>query len=169
MSYLCWSKPELIPSPLAPYIERTFISSPSGPLELLSAYPPASYTGPAKTPFFFQHGGFGHASVWLEYMTFLSQVHNIPCYAISTRGHGFSWYPSWFRMVYGTSKRKLADDLVTGIKYAQQDQEKKTGKRMDIVLVGHSSGGGLAQIILDAKDVYVAGLVLLAAIPCYGS
>ena len=48
MSYLRWSKPELIPSTLAPYIERTFISSPSGPLELLSAYPPTSYTGPAK-------------------------------------------------------------------------------------------------------------------------
>jgi len=169
MAYVRWTKPEQIPPPLPSHISRTYIPSPNGALELLSAYPPASYTGPAKTPFFFQHGGFGHASVWLGYMTFFSQVHNIPCYALSVRGHGFSWYPSYFRMVYGTTKRKIADDLVTGIKYAQREQEESTGRKTEVVLVGHSSGGGLAQIILDAKDVHVTGLVLLAAIPCYGS
>ncbi|KAF2838796.1 alpha/beta-hydrolase [Patellaria atrata CBS 101060] len=169
MSYLRFTKPDRTSTPLPSHITRIFVPSPDGPLELLSAQSPSSYNGPAKAPFFFAHGGTGHASVWLEWMTFFSQRHNIPCYALSIRGHGFSWYPSYIRMVYFTSKRALADDLVTGIKYAQQKEQKKTGKPTDIVLVGHSSGGGLSQIVLSSKDVQAKGLALVASIPCYGS
>lgn len=96
-------------------------------------------------------------------MSYLSQAHNIPCYALSLRGHGLSWYPSFISMVWFTTKRALANDLVSGIKYVEGKE------KTEVVLVGHSSGGGLSQIILDAGDVNVAGLVLAASIPCYGS
>lgn len=126
-------------------------------------------------PLFFVHGGFGCAAVWTEYMTFLSSSpYNIPCYSISLRGHGASWCPSYLRMVYGTSKRSLADDIVTGIEYVQKtEQERKQGNSeltepIRVLLVAHSNGGGLAQLALDAGDVQVRGLALLDSAPNFG-
>ncbi|KAF4564538.1 hypothetical protein EYR40_010704 [Pleurotus pulmonarius] len=163
MFYLRWTKPIAEPSHLPSGLSRTFVDTEDGKLELIVAEPPSSYIGPRKRPIFFQHGGMGQAGVWIEWMTYLSQRHNTPCYALSLRGHGLSWYPSYISMVYLTTKRALANDLVKGIKYVEQKE------KAEVVLVGHSSGGGLSQIILDAGDVSVAGLVLAASIPCYGS
>lgn len=147
------------PAPPAP-VTRTFIKSPGGDLELLVALPPKPSN---KAPIFFAHGGCGAAGVWTEWMTYLSQQHNIPCYAVSARGHGASYNPGYIRLVYLTTKRMLADDFVTGIKYVQE----KEGQ--DVVLVGHSSGGGLSQFVLGEGDVKVKGLVLAGAIPAFGS
>jgi pimeloyl-ACP methyl ester carboxylesterase len=77
-------------------------------------------------------------------------------------------------MVYWTTKRQLADDVVAAIKYVQhlerEKQRDKDGAEMvEVVLVGHSSGGGLSQIMLSAGDVKVKGLVLVGSIPCFGS
>lgn len=60
--------------------------------------------------------------------------------------------------------RTFASDLVAGIQYVQQ----KEGK--EVVLVGHSSGGALSQLILSdgMGDIKVRGLVLCAAMPCFG-
>ncbi|KAJ8456350.1 hypothetical protein ONZ45_g18757 [Pleurotus djamor] len=169
MFYLRFTKPVTKPYPLPPGLVRGHIDGPGGKLELIIAEPPSTYTGPRKRPVFFSHGGFGFAGEWAEWMAYLSQVHNIPCYAVSLRGHGFSWHPSYIRMVFFTTKRTLANDLVAGIKWAEKRERSLTDREVEVVLVGHSSGGGLAQIILDAGDVTVAGLVLAASIPCYGS
>jgi pimeloyl-ACP methyl ester carboxylesterase len=85
------------------------------------------------------------------------------CYAVSYRGHGASWYPFFLRM-YFTTKRSAADDLVAAIKFVRQ----KEGR--EVVLVGHSSGGALGQLILSGGigDVKVRGLALCTAMPCFG-
>lgn len=87
----------------------------------------------------------------------------ITCYAISYRGHGNSWYPSFLRMLYTVTKRDLADDLLAGIRAVQ------TREGREIILVGHSIGGGLSQYLLNEGETKVKGLALLGAIPGSGS
>lgn len=53
------------PEPLPKGIERIFIDSPGGKLEILSAVPKPDAIYHSKPPIFFQHGGFGCAQVWL--------------------------------------------------------------------------------------------------------
>jgi pimeloyl-ACP methyl ester carboxylesterase len=104
----------------------------------------------------------GSAFVWAEYLQYFGSL-GIPCYAISLRGHGNSWQPSFLRMVWGTTKSMFAKDLIAGIRYV----EEKEGQ--EVVLVGHSSGGGLSQLILSKGDVKVKGVALLGAVPAFGS
>ncbi|KAI0205569.1 Alpha/Beta hydrolase protein [Astrocystis sublimbata] len=158
--HLYWSRPSGAPEPAPDGTTRSFISTPKGDLELLCAKP----TNPASgiPPVVFLHGGMGCAWVWHEYMRYLA-AHGVASYAISARGHGASWHPSFFRMLYATTKRDLADDFVAGIKTVQ-DLEGS-----EVVLAGHSSGGGLSQFILNEGDVSVKGLALLGAVPGTGS
>ncbi|KAK3344792.1 Alpha/Beta hydrolase protein [Neurospora tetraspora] len=192
-----------IPLPtLPPGISRSFIPTPHGDLEILHTSPSPS-TSSQQPALFFIHGGMGSASVWLEYLTFFSAQDDpkIPCYAISMRGHGGSWYPSYLRMVYGTTKGDLAGDVVEGIKWAvgrererlglghqegnvrgasgdgkeRGDVERGKEEEVEMILVGHSAGGGQAQYILSSADllsglgVKVKGLVLMGAMPGFGS
>ncbi|KAF2219944.1 Alpha/Beta hydrolase protein [Elsinoe ampelina] len=153
-------------TPLPPGVTREFINSPQGPLELLSAIPSSSKN---KTPLFFNHGGFGCAAVWLEWMTFLSAVpHNIPCYALSYRGHGASWKPGYLRMTFGTTKRMLADDIVTGVKHVESLLRQQGNPGTKVVLVAHSNGGGLCQLALNDGDIQVKALALIDATPPFG-
>ncbi|KAK3490338.1 Alpha/Beta hydrolase protein [Neurospora hispaniola] len=191
--------------PLPPGISRSFIPTPHGDLEILHT---TTTSSSRQSALFFIHGGMGSASVWLEYLSFFSQQQqqNIPCYAISMRGHGGSWYPSYLRMVYGTTKGDLTGDVVSGIRWAvdrergqrkqqqlgrgvikgQQGRQGKEGRggekgddveakeEVEMVLIGHSSGGGLAQYILSAGllgglSVKIKGLVLMGAVPGFGS
>ncbi|KAK5660708.1 hypothetical protein OQA88_12073 [Cercophora sp. LCS_1] len=161
-SHLSFSPPTRPPHPLPPTIQRFYTQTPSGKIEILYAAP-RNASGTQKTPIFFIHGGMGGAWVWLEYLDFLS-ARGIPCYAVSMRGHGDSWMPSFLRLTYFTTKRMLADDVVSGIKWAE---EREGGQ--EVVLVGHSSGGGLAQYILNEGRVRVKGLVLAGAVPGFGS
>lgn len=157
--YLWWSRPPASPRPPPEGLQRHWIDTPDGSLEILSAVP----SGQSRSvPIFFTHGGMGGAWVWAEYMRFLA-ARGIPCYALSTRGHGESWHPSYLRMVYCTTRRMLSDDLVAGIRWVQ-DREQS-----EVLLVGHSSGGGLSQAILSKGDVTVKGLALLGAVPGFGS
>lgn len=105
----------------------------------------------------------GSAWVWCEYLSYLS-ARGIPCYAVSLRGHGESWQPSFLRMVYGTSRAQLAGDLVAGVRWVMA----REGGR-EVLLVGHSSGGGLSQGILSDGELKVKGLALLGAVPGFGS
>lgn len=158
-------------APLSPPITRQFVPTSSGKLELLCAEPPLSYHGTRKTPLFFAHGGCGSAAVWIPFMTFFSQQHNIPCYAVSYRGHGASWYPSYLRM-YFSGRRTLASDLAAGIKYAEEMERKiRGGEEVQVVLIAHSNGGGLSQTMLGEGigDVSVKGYALLGATPSMGS
>ncbi|KAK3680463.1 Alpha/Beta hydrolase protein [Podospora appendiculata] len=145
-------------------IERFIPPTAGGNIEILYAKPngPPGH-GPRISPLFFVHGGMGGAWVWQEYLQNLS-ARGIPCYTISMRDHGNSWHPSYLRIVYGTKKRMLANDVVAGIRWAQ---EREGGNER--VLVGHCSGGGLSQFILSEQEVKVKGLALVAAVPGSGS
>lgn len=157
--WLHWTRPSGPPAALPKGIDRTYVTTPEGPLELLCARPAIPMS---KVPVVFAHGGMGSAWVWTQYMLFLAQ-NGITSFAVSTRGHGESWHPSFLRMLYGTTKRMLGNDLVAGIKAVEAME------RSEVVLVGHSSGGGLSQFIVNEGDVQVKGLGLLAAVPGTGS
>ncbi|KAL6414462.1 Arylesterase-like protein [Ilyonectria robusta] len=157
--WLYYSRPSGPPSPIPEGLERHWLDTAQGTLEILSAKPSTPATGP---PVFFCHGGMGGAWVWTEYMQYLA-ARGVPCYAVSLRGHGDSWYPSYMRMMFATSRRVLSDDLVVAIEWVQARENS------EVVLVGHSSGGGLSQGILSEGRVNVKGLALLGAVPAYGS
>jgi len=162
--YLRWRRPQGPPPALPEGIERLWVKTAQGPLELLYAAPKDIETSRIKkaSPLFFLHGGMGSAWVWLEWMQYIS-ARGVPCYALSTRGHGESWHPSYLRMVFATTKRALADDVVAGIRLVQ-DREGQ-----EVVLVGHSSGGGLSQFILSEQEIRVKALALCGAVPGFGS
>lgn len=161
--YLFFRPPPHRPTSLPDGIVRFFADTSSGRIEILYAAPRGGSKDRDASPIFFVHGGMGSAWVWLEYMTYLSD-RGVPCYAVSMRGHGESWSPSYLRMVWLTTKRDLADDVVAGIRFVR---ERERGN--EIVLVGHSSGGGLSQFILSEGDVEVKGLALMGAVPGSGS
>lgn len=77
-------------------------------------------------------------------------------------------------MVYGTSRRQLADDIVTGVRWVQEAEEDKTAEvaeslnPMRVIMVAHANGGGLAQQVLNDGDVQVKGLALLESSPPSG-
>ncbi|OAL03828.1 alpha/beta-hydrolase [Phaeosphaeriaceae sp. SRC1lsM3a] len=168
---LQWSTPSPNPPnhtfPLPTNISRHTIPTPSGPLELLSALP--STPDPSKPPLFFAHGGFGCASVWLSYLTFFSS-RGYACYAISYRGHGNSWYPSFLGM-YLTPRRAIGEDLVSGIEAVEEMERERRGaqERLRVVLVAHSAGGALSQFVLSRGMCRVQGLGLVAGVPGFGS
>ncbi|OLN92154.1 hypothetical protein CCHL11_01374 [Colletotrichum chlorophyti] len=158
--WLYWTAPTGEPPAAPKGLTRHWVQTPSGRIEVLSnqgANPTTS-----RTPIFFIHGGMGSAWVWTEYMLYFAR-HGIPCYAVSLRGHGNSWHPSYLRMVYFTTRQNLADDAIAAIKWVQERQNS------EVLLVGHSSGGGLSQGILSAKQAHVKGLALLGAVPGSGS
>ncbi|CAE6448006.1 unnamed protein product [Rhizoctonia solani] len=87
-----------------------------------------------------------------------------PVYSLSLRGHGQSWYPS-YRALYFTPKHVLADDVATALRFIRK-QHPSAGPT---TLVGHSSGGGLCQHVIDSgKGEGVGKLVVLAGIPSFG-
>ena len=53
----------------------------------------------------------GGAWVWAPYMRYLA-ARGVTSYAVSYRGHGESWCPSFLRMLYGVTIRDLGDDLL---------------------------------------------------------
>ncbi|KAH6613446.1 Alpha/Beta hydrolase protein [Chaetomium tenue] len=161
--WLHWRAPTGPLQPLPDGVDRLFVETPGGNIEVLYARPTAPLPDADAPPLFFVHGGMGGAWVWLEYLRFFA-ARGIPCYAVSLRGHGGSYYPSFLRMVYATTKRMLADDVLAALRWVQ---EREGGR--EVVLVGHSSGGGLAQFVLSEKEARVKALVLMASVPGSGS
>ncbi|KAH8657215.1 Alpha/Beta hydrolase protein [Tricladium varicosporioides] len=165
---LVWRRPTQLLSDLPPGIVRQWINTPDGQLELLSAQPDLSI--PRKQAIIFQHGGFGYAAVWIPYLKWFAK-HGYPCYALSLRGHGGSWQPGYFRMVWMTGLKTLASDLQFAFTWVEAyEAAKRDGnfEEKDLVLVGHSSGGGLAQYFVGKGLGKVGGLVVFAGIPSYG-
>jgi pimeloyl-ACP methyl ester carboxylesterase len=159
--------------PLPPHISRHFIPIrgstkghpiPDQQLELLVCSP--NQPDPNAHPVLFQHGVFGHASVWLEWMTYL-HAHNYggTTYALSLRGHGASWLPkSWFAMVWGVTHQDMCDDLLAGIDAVRAFE---SGRRP--ILVGHSAGGELTQSVLSRSLTTTPALALIGTIPHFGA
>lgn len=159
---LRWTLPSTprTPYPIPSSITRSFISAGSNKeLEILTAQ---SSSPSAKHPIFFLHGGFGGAFVWVEWMTFFQQ-HGYTCYAISLRGHGESWVPGFWRMTWGTGLAEFAQD----VQLAWDETIRREDGRLPI-LVGHSSGGGLAQYVLSERLIKPEALVLCGSIPGFG-
>ena len=165
--YLSWQAKSQV-CPLPENVRREYVETPLGRLELLISRP--SDPSQSAAPILFIHGGFGHAGVWTDWMTDLRQL-NYPgtCYSISLRGHGDSWYPTFLRMYFFTTKKMLAYDLQHTLTYIKDHLE--SGNR-HIILAGHSSGGGLSQYLLSENlipDMDVLGLGLIDSIPNFGS
>lgn len=150
--------------PLPDTIERTYIDSPGGGLEFLISTPQRA--DDKSLPVLFQHGGFGHASVWLEWMLYLQQHYGGRTYAASVRGHGASYVPSsWFRTVWLTKH----DDIAGDVRLAIEEVKRREGGREPIV-VGHSAGGEMLQYLLAKKMVtHMPALGLIGAVPHFGS
>lgn len=168
---LQWRRPSPNPplsSNLPEGITRSFIHTSSGPIELLTALP-SKTSDNSKPPLFFAHGGMGCAEVWLPYMQYFS-ARGYPCYAISYRGHGISWYPSFLRM-YFTTRHTIAEDLAAGVRYVEAAESSRRGASdtTRVVLIAHSAGGALSQYALSRKMIQVQGFCMLAAVPGFGS
>lgn len=152
--------------PLPQNIERTFIPTRGGDLELLIC-PPSK--GPILAPpIFFVHGGFGSAGVWLEWMLYLHQSgYPGTLYACSFRNHGASYSVPYLRMVYGTSFSDVVDDFKACLSAARR-REAENGHDEDFIVVGHSSGGGLSQYALATGQINCRALCLVDSIPHFG-
>ncbi|KAF2725492.1 alpha/beta-hydrolase [Polychaeton citri CBS 116435] len=156
--------------PLPPHVQREFVSTQNGDLELLICQPkhPSKATPTTGAPIFFLHGGYGSAGVWLEWMTYL---HNAgypgPLYAFSVRNHGASYSVPYWQMVFSTPLDAVASDAIACIDFIKSHAS-NTGQATPI-LVGHSSGGGLAQYMLAKGRARAHALCLVDAIPHFSS
>lgn len=162
LANLRWSTQPPKYCPLPEHVERVFVKTEHGDLELLISRPKQCSDVP---PVFFAHGGYGSASVWLEFMDHLHHFgYSGLLYAYSFRNHGASYAVSFLDMVYRTSLESCVEDLRACFEYAKQD-----ARSDDMVTVGHSSGGGLLQYALARSVIKARALVLLDAIPHFGS
>lgn len=149
--------------PLPSTVTRTYVPTPGGDLELL--YSKSKRADPNVAPLFFIHGGCGHASVWLEWMTYLHEAgYGGALYSYSARNHGASYAVPYFRMVYRTSLDDMADDLKSCL-----DAVRELEGGQNAVLVSHSSGGGLVQYALANGKINCRALCLLDAVPHFGN
>jgi pimeloyl-ACP methyl ester carboxylesterase len=149
--------------PLPSHITRTYTTGPKSGLaiEILVCQPkrPSS-----SSPVLFMHGGFGHAAVWLEWMTYLHE-HGYPgtLYAVSARGHGASQAPSsWSRLVFLTKHDDISDDLLAACQYV------KDREATEPILIGHSAGGEQCQYVLAKGMTTTPALGLIGAVPYSG-
>ncbi|KAJ1303847.1 hypothetical protein OPQ81_008267 [Rhizoctonia solani] len=156
-----------LPSP-PPGTHRYYLSTPAGHLELLYALPGQTTTDSPveeswKAPILFLHGGFGSANCYSNFLPWFAERGH-PVYSLSLRGHGRSWRPSYWAL-YFTPKHVLADDVAAALTFIR----KRHPNAGPTTLVGHSSGGGLSQHVIDSgKGEGVGKLVVLAGIPSFG-
>ncbi|KAF2166760.1 hypothetical protein M409DRAFT_54550 [Zasmidium cellare ATCC 36951] len=150
--------------PLPSHITRTFVQTPTGPLELLVCEPRKPSTRSTRPAISFVHGGYGCASVWLDWMTYLYE-HDYTgrLYAYSVRNHGASHAVSYFQMVFNTSLDGITSDLVACMNHAQE-----LNVNQSMTIVAHSAGGGLAQYALAKGLIRARALCLVDAVPHYG-
>lgn len=104
-------------------------------------------------------------------MTYFSAL-GYPCYALSLRGHGSSWKPGYWKMTWWYGKSDFANDLMAALGFVRglEAGRREAGvcKEEDVVLLGHSAGGGLSQYFLGRGGAKVGGLVIMGGFPCFG-
>ena len=74
-------------------------------------------------------------------------------------------------MVWRFGKASFAEDLGYAFTWVQAfESAKREGEfgERDLVLVGHSAGGGLSQYFLSRGMGVVGGLVIMAGFPSFG-
>ncbi|KAG0134334.1 Alpha/Beta hydrolase protein [Tuber indicum] len=160
---LSWSTSTAPPAALPEGVQREYLSSPGGVLEVLTSSPLGSGgTGEEdKEPLLFVHGGFGSTLEFTNYLQFFSSQ-GYSCYSLSLRGHEAS-YKLGFWAMYWTSKHAFALDVVLAIAHIRSKHSK------NVIIAGHFSGAGLAQYILDRDMEKFGGFVALAGVPGFGS
>lgn len=149
--------------PLPAHIERSSIPTPNGDLELLISHP----SQPISThpPLILAHGGFGHASVWLEWMSYFHEHgYGGTVYSYSARGHGASYPVSYLQMVWSVSLDDVAADWASVIQHVKHEREAGA----EPVLIAHSAGGALTQYVLLNRMATARGLCLVGSIPHFG-
>lgn len=167
LSFVTPPLPSSLPSP--PNNTTRHLIGPSAyPLEVLSSSP--APTSPdlvaladSRPPIVLQHGGFCSASSYSNFLPFLaSKGHHV--YALSFRGRGGSWRPSFFRMLMTSRDALASEDLATFVKWVR---DRHPGK--DPVVVGHSAGGGMVQYAIGTGLLgNVEKLVVIGAVPPTG-
>lgn len=106
------------------------------------------------TPVLFLHGMWHGAWCWQDnFMPFFAES-GYRCFALSLRGHAGS---EGIERLRRWGVRNYLDDIAWAIEQIGAPP----------VLVGHSMGGGLAQLALE-RDASLPGAVLLAATPPHG-
>ena len=129
----------------------------------------STISDPRAPPRVILQGGYGSAGVWLEWMTYLHGAgYPGTLHAYSARSHGASYPLFYLRMVYGTSLKDMANDFKTCPDFARRQESSNEGRSLEVVLVGHSSGGGLVQYAIATGLVRCRALCLVDAVPHFG-
>jgi pimeloyl-ACP methyl ester carboxylesterase len=94
----------------------------------------------------------------------------IPCYAMSYRGHGKSWYPGFWQL-YFTTRHTMAQDLAAGVSEVEKIEGERRGsqEKVRVVVVAHSAGGALSQYALSRGMIKAHAYCMFAAVPGFGS
>ncbi|KAF8651908.1 hypothetical protein AX16_004553 [Volvariella volvacea WC 439] len=159
---LTWSTP-IEPLPTPEGIERVFLPTPDGVLDLHFCPPDTtSSTSAPRPPILFVHGGFGSALCWKNFLPLFASK-GYPAYAISLRGHGNSYNPGYWKM-YWMPRKCFIEDVRYAIQHLKQNHP-----GLKPILAAHSAGGGVVQDLTAQGVEDIAGLVMLSPIPGYGS
>lgn len=74
-------------------------------------------------------------------------------------------------MVFLTGAKSMAEDLGHAVTWVEGFESARRGRvfsEEDVVLIGHSAGGGLSQYFLSQNRGMVGGLVVVAGFPNFG-
>jgi pimeloyl-ACP methyl ester carboxylesterase len=105
-----------------------------------------------KTPLLFIHGAGHGAWCWEEnYMPFFAEQ-GWDCLALNLRGHG-------------NSKGRDQLDQFSLEDYVTDVLSVLEGRGILPIIIGHSMGGGVAQLLMSKHPEMISGVVLLASMP----
>ena len=121
---------------------------------LLDAVLPAE---PSRPPLLMVHGIMGGSWYFAKWLDFFGAL-GTPAYALNLRGHHGS------RPVHDFGRVSVMDYVSDARDAARGVRERHPGE--ELILVGHSMGGLVAQKAAESLDL--AGLVLLSAVPPRG-
>lgn len=110
--------------------------------------------GEKKETLLFVHGICHGAWTWKNFMAYFS-ARGYDCYALSLRGH------------CGSEGRENLDDF-TMDDYVQDVIQTATEFNGDVIVIGHSMGGGVVQKLIGEYPGHVKAAILFASIPPCG-
>lgn len=110
--------------------------------------------GSQKETLLFIHGICHGAWTWKNFMQYFS-VRGYDCYSLSLRGH------------CGSEGRENLDSF-TMDDYVQDVIQAASQFNGDVIVIGHSMGGGVVQKLIGEHPGHVKGAILFASIPPCG-
>lgn len=121
-------------------------------LEVLKQLPDSDWGRP---PLLFVHGGSHGAWCWQEHFLPYFRSSGFPSYALSLRGHGAS---SAIQDSRQCTLRNYVEDVL----------EVMASLNAKPVLIGHSMGGAIVQLLLQESPDAARGAVLMSSVPPKG-